>query len=375
MKISSALFIFAIFMNYIIGLAQANGVAVLAQDDTVKAKECTTPPIIDGVADDACWAEAGWQAIDQVWIPWGARMDAADFTGRYKATWSSDTDRIYFLVEVIDDVLVDGYKYPQDGYYNWDVVEIFFDEDASGGDHMLNQNAFAYHITAGNDEVEFEAMDLAANWAVKNYSDHLDVRIEFIDGKYIWEISLIVYNESYDPNKANNPTEELAVGKVCGLSIAYCDNDNPNENPKTRDNFIGSVEVPQANFNDHWINADWFGKMKLVATDYESAVQDHLEKPADFAVLHNYPNPFNPSTTILFTLPADARVQLHIYNAHGQNVRTLVDGTFTAGPHHVQWDGLDETGERLSSGVYIYRLDAVAAQGGFRQTQKMILVR
>jgi hypothetical protein len=125
----------------------------IAQDDTVKARECATPPVINGKADDVCWTNATWQAIDQVWIPWGASMDPGDFTGRYKVTWSSETDRIYFLVEIVDDVLVDGYKYPQNGYYNWDVVEIFFDEDASGGDHANNQNAFAYHITAGNEEV------------------------------------------------------------------------------------------------------------------------------------------------------------------------------------------------------------------------------
>ena len=200
----------------------------IAQDDTVMAKECETPPVIDGKADDDCWTNATWQAIDHVWIPWGAAMDPKDFTGRYKATWSSDTDRIYFLVEVVDDVLVDGYKFPQDGYYNWDVVEIFFDQDASGGDHKLNQNAFAYHITAGNDEVEFEAMDLAANWAVKNYSDHLECLIEESNGVYVWEISMIVYNENYNPNSTNNPTEQLEIGKMTGLSIAYCDNDDPN---------------------------------------------------------------------------------------------------------------------------------------------------
>lgn len=93
----------------------AESFQVASQDDTVQAKECRVPPVIDGKAEDACWANAAWQTIDQVWIPWGAAMSAADFSGRYKASWSSETDRIYFLVKVVDDVLVDGYKYPMDG--------------------------------------------------------------------------------------------------------------------------------------------------------------------------------------------------------------------------------------------------------------------
>ncbi len=343
-----------------------------AQDDTVLAKEALTPPVIDGKADDACWQDATWQAIDKVWINWGELIDAADFTGRYKVSWSSETDRIYFLVEVVDDVLVDGYKFPMDGYYNWDVVEIFFDEDASGGDHRLNQNAFAYHITAGNENDEFEAMDLAANWAVKNYSDHLDCQIEYADGVYLWEISLIVYNENYDPNKTTNPTEQLEAGKVCGLSIAYCDNDDPNEEPKTRDNFIGSVAVPEANYNDHWMNADWFGTLKL---DHATTVQHHANGPTDFLLLPNYPNPFNPNTTIAFRIPENAHVQLDIYNPLGQKVKSLMDASLAAGHYTAVWNGLDENGRAVNSGLYFYQLRAITANGLVQHTQKMILAR
>jgi len=229
------------------------------------AKEASSVPVIDGKALDKCWEEAEWYQIDQVWIPWGGNMDPADFSGRFKVCWSSVTDRIYFLVEITDDVLVDGYKYPMPQYHNWDVVEIFFDEDASGGDHTLNQNAFAYHISCGNENTEFEAMDLTAGWKAMNYSSHLDCVIEQDEeDRYIWEISMTVYNDNYNPNRSSNPTEQLVAGKVSGLSLAYCDNDDPSENPKMRDNFIGTIYVPKANFNDHWQNADWFGRLKLV---------------------------------------------------------------------------------------------------------------
>ncbi len=346
-----------------------------AQDDTVQARECLSPPIIDGRADDDCWAKAKWQAIDQVWIPYGDVLDAADFTGRYKVSWSSETDRIYFLVEVTDDVLVKGYKYPAGGYYNWDVVEIFFDEDASGGDHKLNQNAFAYHITAGNDEAGYEVMDLAAGWQTMNYTDHLDCVIEENNGVYTWEIAMIVYNEDYDPGRQSNPTEELYAGKISGLSIAYCDNDDPDEEPKTRDNFIGSVEVPAENFNDHWINADWFGTLKLVAADYETGVDRSPAPINDHVLLQNYPNPFNPQTTIVYRLADEAEVLLTVYDALGRAVKILDAGRKAAGRRRALWNGVDEAGRAVNSGVYFLQLDAVSTSGALRLSRKIVLLR
>ncbi len=246
-------------------LANAQNQVEKEKEINFTARECASAPVIDGKALDKCWEKAEWYPIDKVWIPWGGSMDPADFSGRFKVSWSSVTDRIYFLVEITDDVLVDGYKYPIPNYHNWDVVEIFFDEDASGGDHTLNQNAFAYHISCGNEDTEFEAMDLAAGWKAMNYSSHLECVIEKDEeGRYIWEISLKVYNDKYNPDRNDNPTVQLVAGKISGLSLAYCDNDDPLENPKMRDNFIGTIDVPRANFNDHWTNADWFGRLKLV---------------------------------------------------------------------------------------------------------------
>lgn len=71
----------------------------------------------------------------------------------------------------------------------------------------------------------------------------------------------------------------------------------------------------------------------------------------------NYPNPFNPSTTIAFDLPRRTSVTLSIVNILGQEVTRLVDGEIAAGSHSVEWDGLDASGEVASSGVYLYRLE------------------
>ena len=85
----------------------------------------------------------------------------------------------------------------------------------------------------------------------------------------------------------------------------------------------------------------------------------------------NYPNPFNPSTRITFGLAAPERVSLRVYDAAGRLVRVMVDGALPAGYYSESWNGLDEGGRAVASGVYFYRLDA----GAFMQTKKMILLR
>jgi len=89
-------------------------------------------------------------------------------------------------------------------------------------------------------------------------------------------------------------------------------------------------------------------------------------------VLHqNYPNPFNPATTIAFNLSHASRITLHVYDMTGKKVRTLINGHYAAGHHTLLWNGTNDAGQAVSSGVYFYRLEA----GNFRQTRKMLLVR
>ena len=88
--------------------------------------------------------------------------------------------------------------------------------------------------------------------------------------------------------------------------------------------------------------------------------------PQEFALHQNFPNPFNPRTTISFTIPTESHVTLEVFNVTGEKVATLVDGTRTAGLHLVPFDA---TG--LSTGIYVYRLTA----GDMRETRKMILLK
>ena len=85
----------------------------------------------------------------------------------------------------------------------------------------------------------------------------------------------------------------------------------------------------------------------------------------------NYPNPFNPSTTIRYEIKHPSKVTLKIYNLLGQEVRTLVNKQQSNGIHFVVWDGKNERGQMVGSGVYFYRLQA----GDFMKTRKMVLVK
>ncbi|MFC1574292.1 FlgD immunoglobulin-like domain containing protein, partial [Candidatus Latescibacterota bacterium] len=95
--------------------------------------------------------------------------------------------------------------------------------------------------------------------------------------------------------------------------------------------------------------------------------------PQEYSLSQNTPNPFNPVTTIVYSIPdgTSAHVSLNVYDLRGALVRTLVDQTISHGVHSVVWDGTDENGNRVSSGMYIYRLQT----GNFTKSQKMMLVR
>jgi len=85
----------------------------------------------------------------------------------------------------------------------------------------------------------------------------------------------------------------------------------------------------------------------------------------------NVPNPFNPRTVISFDLPADGQVDLEVYDVGGRLVKTLINGSMTAGRHDAHWDGTDEQGRAVSTGMYLYRLRS----GSSDEVRRMTLMR
>ena len=93
--------------------------------------------------------------------------------------------------------------------------------------------------------------------------------------------------------------------------------------------------------------------------------------PANSALAQNYPNPFNPGTVIPFQINLGDRVELVVYDLAGQKIRTLVNGQLAAGSYTADWDGRDQSGVVVASGVYLYQLHA----GTHRETRKLTLLR
>jgi len=93
--------------------------------------------------------------------------------------------------------------------------------------------------------------------------------------------------------------------------------------------------------------------------------------PRSAELLNNYPNPFNPSTTIVYGVPKDGSVRLEVFNMLGQRVRTLVNTQHSAGTYEIKWDGTNESGKIVSGGIYFYRLNT----GDLSLTKKMLFLK
>ncbi len=97
----------------------------------------------------------------------------------------------------------------------------------------------------------------------------------------------------------------------------------------------------------------------------------HQVIPANFVLAQNYPNPFNPTTSITYSIPNENFVNIKIYDMLGREVATLVNDYKNAGNHMVDWNGEDNSGQKVASGTYIYRITA----GNFVATKKMVLLK
>jgi hypothetical protein len=113
-------------------------------------------------------------------------------------------------------------------------------------------------------------------------------------------------------------------------------------------------------------------EINFVLESIVTGVDDEPTIPSAVELYGNFPNPFNPQTSIRFGLPFEMTVRLRIFNLLGQEVRTLDDGHRAAGEHAVSWDGRDQSGAVLPSGIYFYTLEA---NGQAIAVKKMTLLK
>ena len=96
-----------------------------------------------------------------------------------------------------------------------------------------------------------------------------------------------------------------------------------------------------------------------------------LPSPLEYNLSDAYPNPFNPTTTLSFSVPVEGHISLNVYDMAGRLVRTLVDTNLGMGYHNMEWNGLDNSGYAVSSGMYIYSLKGE----GVSITKKMVMMK
>ena len=139
----------------------------------------------------------------------------------------------------------------------------------------------------------------------------------------------------------------------------------------------GGHEWPGAGYNSGWNNYDVNAGAELVDFFLQYRLSDFLYVnnndllPTRFSLHQNYPNPFNPMTTLRYELPEDVLVNITIYDMMGRIVKTLVNGSQTAGYRSIQWNTANDNNEPVSAGLYLYTIQA----GDFRQTKKMLLLK
>lgn len=233
---------------------------------TLNVPYAPSRPVINGVMDEIIWTAAEWQPIDH-WIA-GRRPSADDFSGRFKVVW--DAAHLYLAAEITDDTLYDGHPDPLDSYWDDDALEVFIDEDRSGGLHLFNHNAFAYHVALDN-----QSVDLVAG---ANGDDGHPAIMPHIESRWqrhpekpsviVWELAIEIHDDTYVDSASHGGTKSpslvtLSADKEMGFMVAYCDNDGS----ETREHFMGShtIEPIAGDRNRGYIDADTFGRLRLIA--------------------------------------------------------------------------------------------------------------
>jgi uncharacterized protein (DUF362 family) len=227
--------------------------AMLAEIGDYAAPKAAEAPKIDGDPGDACWAAAEWRPLAFPWGGYPPPASPADFSGAYKLVWTRD--RLYLLAEIRDNAFVDSHPDPLVGYWDDDALEIFLDEDGSGGDHKASCNAFAYHVGLNGDVVDIGTDGKPAKFEGHVVSSRRRVGKDLM----IWEAEIRAFPATYSEARgAVNESVALFAGKRLGFALAYCDSDSTK-----RDHFMGSEPMPEG--RDYgWLDASVFGRLELV---------------------------------------------------------------------------------------------------------------
>ena len=156
------------------------------------------------------------------------------------------------------------------------------------------------------------------------------------------------------------------------LDTVHYDDEDPW--PTEADGNGSTLELTNPNSDNanysNWMDSDGYGTPGSQNSVYLSS-SEKLNLPTEFFLFNNYPNPFNPSTTISYNIPIENHVRIKIYNILGKEVKTLVDQKMKPGKNVVKWNGKNNEGIKVAGGVYLYSIQVE----NYKQTKKMIMLK
>jgi hypothetical protein len=264
-------------------------------------------------------------------------------------------------------------------------ADITLSIDLEAFDYMPYNLAYWHY----NDWIYLPSIDCPIDWM---YSGYYNITTTFTIGPTLREdVNIPIVLRSYEPiltpylpiftvsGQGNNilirwesiydPCDEVGLSYYRvyrdGIEIAHLEAENdPNHNYEVTD-------CPEFNGTYYY---------SLEAVRFDGTAQYWVHTPVEFVLVipevtqlgNNFPNPFNPTTNIKFTLAEDSDVNITVFNSKGQKVKTLTDQNYDSGFHQVIWSGLDYAGEQVDSGVYFYKMNM---NGKERDTKKMMLIK
>lgn len=282
--------------------------------------------------------------------------------GKYGGALQTEDDSSYVMVDDSDMSLFDelGIEFTVSVWVSvfeftsdWQGIvfkndKFFLERNNSGGNGTVN----GIHFKA-KDETGSQPFNLYGNILIDDGYWHHVVGVYDVDKAYLYVDGELDVEGDADGNFIGLIEEPLLIGAKWENTY--------------RNSWNGLID--DVKFFDYPMT--WEQVDSLFSMEYTGIEEKYGPGPQFFALKDNYPNPFNPTTNITFNVPKNAFVTLDVVNVNGQKIRTLVNEQRATGTHTVTWDGYDDQGRQMPSGVYFYQM----AAEDFSKTRKMLLAR
>jgi flagellar hook assembly protein FlgD len=213
--------------------------------------------------------------------------------------------------------------------------------------------------------------------ALLTWINHTDVNLNgfsFNEGKtFSWygkQIISINNNSTLSANFSSKDTNEIIIDTLSSFTTFYYSPTFSSDSTGTI--LFNDIAIPFTLSNGMVaFNIIGQGTLKVIKNSVTGLNDKNLVVPSKLIIINNYPNPFNPSTTINFNVFENADINLKVYNPLGKLIRTLLSENLIPGNYNRIWDGKDDSGKIVSSGVYIFELDS----GNYADRKKGILLK